>query len=75
MSDIVALHSPRRPRPRPEPEPLWRDVVGALLRAARAGRAETLGQVGRRAGVSPQYLSEIERGLKEPSSEVLALAA
>ncbi|WP_413453080.1 helix-turn-helix domain-containing protein [Georgenia sp. 1P01AC] len=28
-----------------------------------------------RAGVSPQYLSEVERGRKEPSSEVLAAVA
>ena len=28
--------------------------------------------VAERAGVSPQYLSEVERGLKDPSSELLA---
>ena len=28
-----------------------------------------------RAGVSPQYLSEMERGLKEPSSEMIAAVA
>ena len=28
-----------------------------------------------RAGISPQYLSEIERGLKEPSSEMIAAIA
>jgi transcriptional regulator with XRE-family HTH domain len=28
-----------------------------------------------RAGVSPQYLSELERGLKDPSSEVLSAVA
>ena len=27
------------------------------------------------AGVSPQYLSEVERGLKDPSSELLAAMA
>ena len=35
-------------------------------------RGETLDQTARRAGISPQYLSEIERGVKEPSSEMIA---
>ncbi len=38
----------------------------------RHARGETLAEVARRAGVSVQYLSEIERGLKEPSSEIVA---
>lgn len=53
-------------------EPLWREVVGARLRRLRHRRGETLTAVAVRAGVSPQYLSEVERGLKEPSSEMLA---
>ena len=32
-------------------------------------------ETARRAGVSPQYLSEMERGLKEPSSEMIAAVA
>jgi transcriptional regulator with XRE-family HTH domain len=32
-------------------------------------------QTAARAGISPQYLSEIERGLKDPSSEILAAIA
>ncbi len=56
-------------------EPLWREVVGDCLRDARHDRDETLGETAARAGVSPQYLSEIERGLKEPSSEVVAAVA
>ncbi|SFR39901.1 Helix-turn-helix domain-containing protein [Microbacterium azadirachtae] len=55
-----------------EPERLWRTVVGELLRDARADRGETLAETAQRAGVSPQYLSEMERGRKEPSSEMLA---
>ena len=63
----------RHPAPeRPKVEPLWRQVAGAELRAARLRRGQTLAQVAARAGVSVQYLSEIERGRKEPSSEVLA---
>ena len=53
-------------------EPLWRDAVGGFLRRTRHRRRETLDDVAARAGVAPQYLSEIERGRKEPSSEVLA---
>jgi transcriptional regulator with XRE-family HTH domain len=61
--------------PRRLPEPLWREVLGQRLRALRAQRRETLGQTARRAGMSPQYLSEIERGRKEPSSEMIAALA
>jgi len=53
-------------------ERLWRHLVGEQLREIRLARGETLRGVGSRAGVSPQYLSEIERGFKEPSSEILA---
>jgi transcriptional regulator with XRE-family HTH domain len=73
---------PRRspePVPSPEPvrspEPLWREVLGRRLRALRADRAETLAETADRAGISPQYLSEIERGRKEPSSEMIAALA
>ncbi|WP_374221991.1 helix-turn-helix domain-containing protein [Allobranchiibius sp. CTAmp26] len=53
-------------------EPLWRQLLGEQLRSERVARAERLTDVARRAGVSPQYLSEVERGRKEPSSEMLA---
>jgi transcriptional regulator with XRE-family HTH domain len=53
-------------------EPLWREVTGRALREARRRREQTLSQVAARAGISVAYLSEIERGRKEPSSEVLA---
>ena len=56
-------------------EPLWRELVGATLRAVRTGRGERLSDVAERAGVSTQYLSEVERGLKDPSSEMLAAIA
>jgi transcriptional regulator with XRE-family HTH domain len=54
-----------------EPEPLWREAVGRELRAERSGQERTLADVAGEAGVSIQYLSEVERGLKEPSSEIL----
>lgn len=47
-------------------------MLGEHLRQLRHGRGETLDQTARRAGVSPQYLSEVERGVKEPSSEMIA---
>lgn len=56
-------------------EPLWREVLGQRLRAIRAQQRETLAETAGRAGVSPQYLSEIERGRKEPSSEMIAALA
>src|SRR4051812_30378163 len=55
-----------------EPEPLWREAVGAELLDERRDRDQRLVDVAARAGVSPQYLSELERGRKDPSSEVLA---
>jgi transcriptional regulator with XRE-family HTH domain len=57
------------------PAPLWREVVGARLRHLRRRRELTLVEVADRAGISPQYLSELERGRKDPSSEVLAAVA
>lgn len=53
------------------PEPLWRELVGQVLRSERVETGRTLQQVAERAGVSPQYLSEVERGRKDPSSEML----
>jgi transcriptional regulator with XRE-family HTH domain len=56
-------------------EPLWREVLGDHLRELRGDRDQTLVETARRAGISPQYLSEIERGLKEPSSEMISAVA
>ena len=71
----------REPQPEPRPqerqaqEPLWREVLGRRLRVLRQEQQETLSETASRAGISPQYLSEIERGLKEPSSEMIAAVA
>ena len=66
----------REPQPQPRPqEPLWREVLGRRLRALRQEQQETLAETAARAGISPQYLSEIERGRKEPSSEMIAALA
>lgn len=56
-------------------EPLWRHLLGHRLRTLRHDRGETLGETAARAGVSPQYLSEMERGAKDPSSEMVAAVA
>lgn len=60
------------PAPGTSIEPLWREVLGHRLRTLRLARGERLVETARRAGISPQYLSEIERGRKEPSSEMVA---
>ncbi|TQM78832.1 helix-turn-helix protein [Saccharothrix saharensis] len=70
MADVLAFDRARTPDP--EPEPLWRELLGRSLRAAREERGSRLVDVAERAGISPQYLSEIERGRKEPSSEMIA---
>lgn len=53
-------------------EPLLRELIGDLLRRTRTEQGRTLREVSREARVSLPYLSEIERGRKEASSEVLA---
>jgi transcriptional regulator with XRE-family HTH domain len=50
-------------------------VLGQRLRALRLDQRETLSETAGRAGISPQYLSEVERGRKEPSSEMIAALA
>jgi transcriptional regulator with XRE-family HTH domain len=49
-----------------------REAIGGSLRRARTEGRRTLREVSRRARVSLGYLSEVERGRKEASSELLA---
>jgi transcriptional regulator with XRE-family HTH domain len=49
-----------------------RKVIGDVLRARRLAQHRTLREVSTAANVSLGYLSEIERGHKEASSELLA---
>ncbi|WP_338748057.1 helix-turn-helix domain-containing protein [Janibacter alittae] len=51
---------------------LLREELGDVLRSARRARGSTLRDVSARASVSLGYLSEIERGEKEASSELVA---
>jgi len=88
MAEIIGIHTARsrtagpsaeqlngRAADRARPEPLWREVLGAGLRTRREEQGHTLARTATRAGISPQYLSEIERGRKEPSSEMIAAIA
>ena len=51
---------------------LLREVLGDVLRQARITQGRTLRQVSDSARVSLGYLSEVERGRKEASSELLS---
>lgn len=51
---------------------LLREVVGDVLRRARTAQGRTLREVSDTARVSLGYLSEVERGRKEASSELLS---
>lgn len=50
---------------------LLREHIGQSLRSARTSQNRTLRDVAREARVSLGYLSEVERGQKEASSELL----
>ena len=51
---------------------LLREVIGDVLRRARIDQGRTLREVSDAARVSLGYLSEVERGRKEASSELLS---
>jgi len=50
---------------------LLRTHIGSTLRSARVAQGRTLRDVAKSARVSLGYLSEVERGQKEASSELL----
>ena len=54
---------------------LGRQEIGEVLRDLRQQKGRTLRQVASRASVALGYLSEVERGQKEASSEILAAVA
>lgn len=49
----------------------FRHILGEVLRSLRTKDHKTLREVSQKAGVSLGYLSEVERGQKEASSELL----
>ncbi|MGH3356012.1 MAG: helix-turn-helix domain-containing protein [Nocardioidaceae bacterium] len=65
-SNVVPLRHRRT-----QPEPPLREAIGQALRRVRIEQGRTLRDVADVAGVSIQYLSEVERGRKEASSEIL----
>lgn len=54
---------------------LVREEIGDVLRDFRLQKGRTLRQVASKASVALGYLSEVERGQKEASSEILASVA
>ena len=54
---------------------LMRHEIGDVLRDFRQQKGATLRQISSRANVALGYLSEVERGQKEASSEILASIA
>ncbi len=72
MSNVLPFPS-RGLEPEPESDrgPALREVIGDVLRDERQEQGRTLADVGKHAAVSLPYLSEVERGRKEASSEVL----
>ena len=75
VSERPASAPPGEAPARQTREPLWRDLVGDVLRRERLTQERTLKDVADAARISMPYLSEVERGRKEASSEVLAAAA
>jgi predicted transcriptional regulator len=57
------------------PVVLVRQEIGDVLRDFRLQKGRTLRQVASKASVALGYLSEVERGQKEASSEILASVA
>lgn len=53
-------------------DPLLRELLGGELRTERRRQGRTLADVAAAAGISMQHLSDVERGRKDPSSEMLA---
>lgn len=47
------------------------DDIGTYIRTQREGAQVSLRQLARAAGVSNPYLSQVERGLRKPSAEIL----
>ena len=56
----------------PMKQVLVRELIGESLREERVAQSRTLREVSKAARVSLGYLSEVERGQKEASSELLA---
>ena len=71
----VAQSSARHEENRHVANPTLRGAIGYVLRDLRSRDHRTLREVSEKAGVSLGYLSEVERGQKEASSELLTSIA
>src|SRR5882724_6674943 len=71
---MLQLAKPGRLGLVPSPADLPRDI-GEFIRDLRHSARISLRELADRAGVSNPYLSQIERGLRKPSAEVLAQIA
>ncbi|NMN02230.1 helix-turn-helix domain-containing protein [Bifidobacterium panos] len=75
-ADIAAAqNAARREESRHVANPTLRGAIGYVLRDLRSRDHRTLREVSEKAGVSLGYLSEVERGQKEASSELLTSIA
>jgi transcriptional regulator with XRE-family HTH domain len=67
---LAAVSTPYRGRVASEIEQRWRDL-GEYIREQRRSGHLSLRKLSEMAGVSNPYLSQIERGLRKPSAEIL----
>lgn len=76
-SDRVCTHAVPHAQEQPDEakEVSLREAIGHVLRDLRTRDHKTLREVSEKAGVSLGYLSEVERGQKEASSELLSSIA
>ena len=76
-SDRVRAHAVPHAQEQPDEakEVSLREAIGHVLRDLRTRDHKTLREVSEKAGVSLGYLSEVERGQKEASSELLSSIA
>ena len=72
ISDLMSIADPSATPVYGKKMILMRQVIGEELRRRRNEQGRTLRDVSRDAQVSLGYLSELERGQKEASSELLA---
>lgn len=71
LADVVPISRGRKPNVAPGDRPKVRHAIGDVLRSERTEQDRTLHEVATDAAVSLPYLSEIERGRKEVSSDLL----
>lgn len=74
-TQAVAAHAEAKPTEHQEDTLSLRGAIGLVLRDLRSRDHKTLREVSEKAGVSLGYLSEVERGQKEASSELLSSIA